>query len=430
VISVLFASEYHPPFAPGGGEWSNAAWAAALARRGHRVTVVTLNLGALSREEQDGVTVIRIPFPVKLRPGQGQVRPWLHRSRLFYLYFAWRIWRAARAAGASVIHVQGKAALVPGWLAGWLARTPVVVTIRDLGLLCPLGMCTLFDPGKRYDCSTGQYLRRCVPYFMDHYEAGAPRGRRLRLRISLALAWVDLKLRGVALRRVRAVIGVSRGILDLYPLRVVGGGRARVVHTLPPRMEPSRDESVERVRGGPGVGAAPMVLYAGKVSPGKGIHVLLEAADTIRAAVPGARIVVAGKGSLPGPGRPGVEVLGALPQPDLFTLYRAADVVVVPSIWAEPLSRVLLEAMSFGRPVVATTVGGTPEAVEHGVTGLLVPSRDAEALAKAVIELLLDPDRRARMGTAARRRASEVFDETRLVAELEAVYAWAAGATP
>jgi glycosyltransferase involved in cell wall biosynthesis len=105
-------------------------------------------------------------------------------------------------------------------------------------------------------------------------------------------------------------------------------------------------------------------------------------------------------------------------------------VVVVPSIWAEPLSRVLLEAMSFGRPVVATTVGGTPEAVEHGVTGLLVPSRDAEALAKAVIDLLLDPDRRARMGTAARRRASEVFDETRLVAELEAVYAWAAGATP
>jgi len=70
VTSILFASEYYPPFAPGGAEWSTAAWAAALARRGHRVTVVTPNYGAPPREERGGVTVIRVPFPVKLRPGQ------------------------------------------------------------------------------------------------------------------------------------------------------------------------------------------------------------------------------------------------------------------------------------------------------------------------------------------------------------------------
>ena len=421
MISVLFASEYHPPFAPGGGEWSNAAWAAALARRGHRVTVVTLNLGASAREEQDGVTVIRIPFPVKLHPGQGQVRPWLHRSRLYYLYVAWRIWRAARAAGASVIHVQGKAALVPGWLAGRLTGLPVVVTIRDLGLLCPLAMCTLFEkPPESYDCSTRQYLGQCVPYFIDHYEAGAPRGRRLRVWVALVLARLDNVLRRLALRRARAVIGVSRGILAVYPPRLVDGGRARVVHTLPPRVEPPDDEAVQHVRGRLGIGAGPLVLYAGKASLGKGIDVLLEAADAIRVAVPGVRLVIAGKGGLHGPPRPGVQPLGSLEQSDLFALYRAADVVVVPSIWPEPLSRVLLEAMHLGRPVVATAVGGTPEAVEHGVTGLLVAPRDADALAKAVIELLLDPER----------RAGEAFDEARLVDELVAVYGWAAGSAP
>jgi glycosyltransferase involved in cell wall biosynthesis len=392
--------------------------------------VVTLNLGAPAREEQDGVTVIRIPFPVKLRPGQGQVRPWLHRSRVYYLYFAWRIWRAARAAGASVIHVQGKAALVSGWLAGRVTGLPVVVTIRDLGLLCPVGACTLFEPREFYDCSTRQYLGRCVPYFIEHYEAWASRGRRLRLRASLALAWLDHGLRRLALRRVRAVIGVSRGILAVYPPRLVDGGRARVVHTLPPRVELPDDEAVQHVRGRLAVGASPLVLYAGKASLGKGIHVLLEAAGAIRAAVPDSRLVIAGKGDPPGPPRPGVQWLGSLAQSDLFALYRAADVVVVPSIWPEPLSRVLLEAMHLGRPVVATAVGGTPEAVEHGVTGLLVPPRDAGALAKAVIELLLDPERRARMGEAARRRAAEAFDEVRLVGELEAVYAWAAGSAP
>jgi glycosyltransferase involved in cell wall biosynthesis len=166
----------------------------------------------------------------------------------------------------------------------------------------------------------------------------------------------------------------------------------------------------------------PLVLYAGKLSPGKGTPVLLEALGRIVAAVPRARFALAGKGEMAIPARPDLRVLGVLPQDELFALYRAADVVVVPSVWPEPLSRVLLEAMRIGRPVVATAVGGSPEAVEHGVTGLLVPRRDPEALAKAVIELLLDPERRKRMGQAAARRALTVFDEERLVGELLDAY--------
>ena len=72
--SVLFASEYYPPFAPGGAEWSTAAWAAALIHRGHRVTVVTPNYGAAAREERDGLTIIRVPFPVKLQIGRASCR--------------------------------------------------------------------------------------------------------------------------------------------------------------------------------------------------------------------------------------------------------------------------------------------------------------------------------------------------------------------
>jgi glycosyltransferase involved in cell wall biosynthesis len=119
-------------------------------------------------------------------------------------------------------------------------------------------------------------------------------------------------------------------------------------------------------------------------------------------------------------------VLGSIPQPDLFALYRAAEVVVVPSSWPEPLSRVLLEAMQLGRPVVATAVGGTPEAVEDGVTGLLVPREDPRALGEAISALLRDPARRARMGEAARQRAALVFSEERIIASLLDAYAAAA----
>jgi glycogen(starch) synthase len=223
------------------------------------------------------------------------------------------------------------------------------------------------------------------------------------------------------------LIGVSRGILDVYPTRLLGS-RARVVPNLPPPAAAPSEAAARAARDRLGVGAAPLVLYAGKLSIGKGTPVLLDALDRIAAAVPGVRFALAGKGDLAIPARPDLRTLGVLPQAELFALYRAADVVVVPSVWPEPLSRVLLEAMRMGRPVVATAVGGTPEAVEHDVTGILVPRRDPEALAKAVIELLLDPERRARMGRAAAERAGNAFDEERLVAALLEVYREASAA--
>ena len=79
--------------------------------------------------------------------------------------------------------------------------------------------------------------------------------------------------------------------------------------------------------------------------------------------------------------------------------------------------------MHFGRPVVATAVGGSPEAVEDGVTGLLVPKGDAAALADAIVALLHDSARRDRMGAAARARLVSVFSEDKIVASLLDAYA-------
>jgi glycosyltransferase involved in cell wall biosynthesis len=428
VTSILFASEYYPPFAPGGAEWSTAAWAAALARRGHRVTVVTPNYGAAPREERDGATVIRVPFPVKLRPGQGEARFTVHRNPLFHLYFAWQVRRAARAADARIIHAQGKSALVAAWLAARALGRPVLLTIRDIGLLCPLGHCTVFESWERFDCSTAQYMGKCLPYHLAHYAADQGMLGRARVRVSALAAWLDNRLRQQALRRIDGVIGVSRGILDVFPPRLLAGRRLRVVPNLPPPVAVPSEAQAHTARERLGIGGAPLVVYAGKLSAGKGTPVLLAALDRIAAAVPGARFVLAGKGGMTIPARPDLHALGVLPQAELFVLYRAADVVVVPSVWPEPLSRVLLEAMRIGRPVVATAVGGTPEAVEHGVTGLLVPRQDPEALAKAVIELLLDPERRARMGRAAAERTRTVFDEDRLVDALLDAYREAASA--
>jgi glycosyltransferase involved in cell wall biosynthesis len=95
---------------------------------------------------------------------------------------------------------------------------------------------------------------------------------------------------------------------------------------------------------------------------------------------------------------------------------------VVPSIWPEPRSRVVLEAMHFGRAVVATAVGGTPELIEAEVSGLLVRPADPIALGDAIAALLRDPARRRALGAAAAARATRAFDADAITARLLDIY--------
>lgn len=116
-----------------------------------------------------------------------------------------------------------------------------------------------------------------------------------------------------------------------------------------------------------------------------------------------------------------VRVLPTLPKRDVFALYASADVFVLPT-HREGFPNVVLEAMAHGLPVIATPVGAIPEAVEDGVTGVLVPARDAGALAGALQRLCADPELRATLGRAGRERAERLFSKGAVAARLADLY--------
>jgi glycosyltransferase involved in cell wall biosynthesis len=163
------------------------------------------------------------------------------------------------------------------------------------------------------------------------------------------------------------------------------------------------------------------VLYVGKLSPGKGSADLVEAAREVIGAFPGARFAFVGEGEIEDAG-PHVRRLGPLPNVEVLALYPLADVVVVPSIVPDALSRVIIEAMSAGRAIVATRVGGTPELVIHEKTGLLVGRADPDGLACALRRLLSDADLRAALGAAARRHLDELTGRGSSVDQLLELY--------
>ncbi len=159
-------------------------------------------------------------------------------------------------------------------------------------------------------------------------------------------------------------------------------------------------------------------LYAGSLLEVKGADVLVDAFIQLSKVRRGLRMIVAGEGPLQGPLRSKidkaglnslVEFPGKIPYEKLFDLYRQTRIVVVPSRF-EGFGFVAAEAALLGKPVVASSVGGLPEVVEDGQTGLLVLPGDSAKLAEALAKLLDDPSLAEILGRQGRERARRLFD--------------------
>jgi starch synthase len=236
-----------------------------------------------------------------------------------------------------------------------------------------------------------------------------------------------------------AVVAVSRGmardVLASYP--ELDPGRVHVVYNgidAAAYAPVTETDVLERHGVDP---AVPYAVFVGRITRQKGLAHLLRAAKDL----PGQLVLCAGAPDTPEiaaeteqlvrelqAARSGVVLISAmLPKDQVAQLLSHATVFVCPSVY-EPLGIVNLEAMACGTAVVASAVGGIPEVVVHGETGLLVPYDEADprgfeaALTSAVSDLLADPGRAAAMGRAGRERAVAEFDWDAIARRTEEVY--------
>jgi L-malate glycosyltransferase len=174
--------------------------------------------------------------------------------------------------------------------------------------------------------------------------------------------------------------------------------------------------------------SARIVIVSSRLNPMKGIGYFLEAAALVAGKVPDAAFLIVGDGANRSELESKALALGlgkrmvfAGFRTDVPDLLSESAIAVLPSL-SEGLSNSLLEAMAMGVPVVAATVGGNPEIVDDGVTGILVPPKDGAALARAMCSLLEDRNLAHRMGAAGKQRVAERFGVDRAVVEVEQLY--------
>lgn len=308
-----------------------------------------------------------------------------------------RLTAALRDFGAEVVgaHHVYDPALVPAVQ----AVAPLVWGVHEY-MLCPTG--TLhFGPGEECGRAHGP---GCWPHILLH---GCAHRRDLRPVVRT----YRRSARSVGiLRGVDGVVAFSRFVAA--NLRRNGIDDPHVAPLWVPRETRRHPEPPGR----------PSILFAGRVTESKGLHVLVEALASVDAllevhgdgwALPEVRARARALGV-----EDRVRFCGWSAEAELQAAYDRASVVAVPSVWPEPFGLVGLEAMSHGRPVVASATGGIPEWLDDGVTGRLVPAGDVPALATALDAMLTDGTLRQRMGIAAVERVERHFT---IAAHLEAL---------
>jgi glycosyltransferase involved in cell wall biosynthesis len=215
---------------------------------------------------------------------------------------------------------------------------------------------------------------------------------------------------------------------DLLRLRPQASAKSLTIpNGIDTRAEPSvPPEETRRSLGLPA--DVPLIGMVARMAPQKGIKEFLHALRLLCDRHPTVRAVLVGSGPL---GEEATRLHAELELGDRLLLVgevpsareimAALDLLVVAST-SEGSSVVAMEAMALSKPVVATSVGGIPEVVADGETGLLVPPGDPAALAEAVLALLADPERAHNMGTRAQARAIEHFDVRAMIVRTRDVY--------
>jgi glycosyltransferase involved in cell wall biosynthesis len=392
-VRLLLATDHYLPFI-GGAHRQTHLLARHMVSRGHEVAVVTPWHGGLpTREEDEGIVVHRVRQLRTVVPALVRDSSQRHQPPFPDPVSIRALRRVLRETRPDLVHVNG-------WLAFSLTaamagqRIPLLVSAREYTYFCATR--TMLHQGL--PCS-GPAPRKCLACAADYY--GAAKGVVTAASVAAG--------RPLLARRMTGLHSVSTYVHDVTLEYLCGGREAAterglVQATIPSVLDGNVDVHDGRVDDCLArLPREPYVMFVGAFREAKGLNVLFDAYARLDAPPP---LVLMGtiKRDAPAVFPPDATIITDVPHAAVMAAWEGAMFGVMPSNWPEPLGMVLAEALSMGRPVIGTQIGGHADIVDE-TCGILVPQGDAEALAEAMRTLIDDPELRGRMGLAARERA-------------------------
>ena len=389
-MKILYINSLYSPLIEGGAEISLQLIVEGLQSKGYEVAVLSLMPEEGLKEEQvNGVRVYRAglknrywPY-TKQRPGKLQRLSW---------HFKDRYNKAMRSYVNEVLQIEKPDVVSCHNLAGWSvavwdeirrAGIPVIQVLHDMYLACANSNMFKGDHPCERQCLSCRLLRS------QHPEKSG---------------------------QVNAVVGISQSILTRFTqLGYFQKAEKRVIHNT--RSIPTPPAKRARKAGEP-----LKIGYLGTLSKIKGVEWLL---DQFQSLDTNATLSIGGRGQADYEAhlksistKPSVNFLGQMNSNDFYAMI---DVLVVPSLWQEPLGMVAIEALAHHVPVIAHKTGGLQESVVDGVNGLYCYASDPDSLGLAIVRLYNDTDLYNRLSAAARDSVADILSKERMIGEYQAV---------
>lgn len=339
------------------------SWFSFLAEKGIEVTLATTVEEFRDEIEMTGAKVVNIPIARNVNP-------------IYDLVSLWRLFSFIKKEKYQIVHTYTTKAGFLGRLAARLAGTPIIIH-------------NILEPAHN---SARNPLLKMFYIWMER----------------LAVSWAD-----------HIFTTTQPNVKEILEKKLAPADKLTAI---PEGLNVANYDSVEAdgkaIRQTLGIPeGAPFIFTAARLESPKGHIFLLDAAKIVLDKIPGARFVCVGKGRLKESLEKKASELGIKNNvifpgfvKDMLSIMKSCDLFVLPSLW-EGQGVVLMEAMALKKALVASRVGGVVDVVEDGITGILVPPRDPQALADAILKLLSEPEKMHKMGEAGYRRIKENFDE-------------------
>jgi glycosyltransferase involved in cell wall biosynthesis len=390
-VRVCLVSQEYPPGHVGGIGTQSRVKALGLAARGHDVTVLTSGDGsepALLLRDDGGVAVYEL-----CSPGDHFA---VYRTETFWLGYSWAVLGALRE----------------------LERASPFEVI-DFPDYAAEGFAYQLDRPDEDPAAVVVHLHGSLSMFAEQIGWPEPQDPLYRVGTFMEDRSIESADMLIAASRSIAELAASRYAIPLERIEVVEGA-VDTEHFCPSPRGSRSDGGLT-------------LLFVGDVEASKGVQAVLDAFLALAEGHPGLSLVIAGaaaQGTIAAMSAQAraagaaerVSFRGFVEHDELPQLYRSADLFAAPSDYEGGLGMVYLEAMACGLPVIALAAGGAAEAVEHGVTGILLERGGVEETRAAIEQLVTDAPMRASMGEAGRRRVCERFALERYATRVASAY--------
>lgn len=410
-LRILIASDHYPPFF-GGAHRQTALLAEELSRLEHEVSVATVwHPGLPERESAEGVEVYRFKQIRTWLPWLAREKGQRHQPPFPDPVTITGLRRLIDRFKPDVIHSYGWISYsVAVALAG--KDIPLLLSARDYGYFCATR--SLLYENKT--CS-GPGFMKCLTCSSGFY--GAPKGIVSVLGIYLSKPFLVRKTRGIH--------SVSQYVQRTMEDHLLDGNLAagnhqdgRVIEKvipsflLPSEQPTNHHDFIQQLPD------QPYILYVGGLQHRKGLDTLLSAYQKLNKP-PSLVLVGYPSNDMPAEYPKGVQVFMNVPHANVMEAWDRSLFGVTPSLWPDPSPGVVREAMSRGKAVIVTSIGGSTEMINESSNGLLVPPGDANALAHAMQRLIDNPELREQLGKGGRVGSMQYMSDV-VVPQFEQLY--------